>query len=361
MEHSILSPSAMDRIINCPGSAVETPDDDGTDASKRGVVLHSKGEQWLGGEEPEFDNDDDRASVFQYVAYVRAHKSHAELSDVDQAGTEIILEDRIVSEILPNHGGTMDTLVINEHLLHVIDYKSGVTPVSAIDNKQLMSYLVLADEKYPGRTRFFASIVQPEVMGKPMCIEYSKEQLTAHLCDVMMADIDDSINPGSWCRWCPLRQNCAALEGHRNELARLEFSDNWPASKCLDVIAMTKVFTDMAKDAKQHLRKLMLDGTHVEGWKLARQLANRAWTDEDSVAEFLLEKGLDEDVIYNKYVISPAQLEKFSKSYKPYVNQNTHREEKGIIAVESSSNLEEYVPGSEFDNIEEDNDSEPTS
>ncbi len=353
MEHSILSPSGMERIINCNGSAVKNTDDEETAASKRGVVLHSKGEQTLRGGTPEFDNDVDRDSVFQYVSYVRAHKSHAELEGVDQRGSRICLEERIVSKLIPDHGGTMDTLILSDTHLHTIDYKSGATPVSAYDNKQLLSYLVLADEQFPGRQRFFGSIVQPEVFGDPICVEYTKEQLTAHLYDVMMADIGDTYNAGKWCRWCPLRKTCAVLEAHRKEMAQLVFSDDWPAQKCIDVIAMTKVFADMAVEAKKHLRKILLDGTHVEGWKLARQLANRSWIDEQKTVDAFRAKGVSDDIIFNQMIKSPAQFEQFSKAYKPFVADHTERIEKGIIAVESSSTLAEYVPGSEFTNLED--------
>ena len=45
------------------------------------------------------------------------------------------------------------------------------------------------------------------------------------------------------------------------------------------------------------------------------------------------------------------QLEKFSKAYVPFVAEYTHRPERGVIAVEESSRLPEYIPGGEFDEL----------
>ena len=351
-EHSRLSPSSMARILKCPASAVHNPLDTGSAAAAEGTFAHTLCEQMLSGKEVDFPNDEMESAVFEYVAYVKDHKSHDELDGVNHSNSEISLESRIVSKDIPDHGGTIDTLIVSDTHIHVIDFKYGTMPVASEDNKQLLSYLVLACEKFPGRTRFFGTIIQPRVYGRPRCVEYTRAQLDEHLFAVMMADIDDSKEAGDHCRWCPLKQDCEVLEQHVKDVATMVFDDGWDGEKCKTVIAMGGVISTLVVDAKHQLTKLLKDGAKVDGWKLVRQLANRCWIDDDMAIMLLESKGLDDTVIYNQKIKSPAQLEKFSKAYKPFVSANAHRPEKGIIDVESSNKLPEYDPASEFTDIE---------
>lgn len=344
----------MERILECPGSAIDNPPDTSSAASEEGTVAHGFGERLLKCLDVEqFPNDEMASAVFDYVGYVRAHKSHAELEGVEQANSAVLIENRIVSELVPDHGGTIDTTIVSYTHLHVIDFKYGVMPVSAQNNKQILSYLALADERYPGRERFFGSIVQPRVFGHPECVEYTKAEIDSHVCDVMLAADDDTKKAGSHCRWCPLRETCHVLEDHNKELATEAFDTGWDAFKCLDVIAMAGVMKTLAEDAKIHLRKLLLDGEEVPGYRLARQLANRCWKDEDAFLDDPKIVGIDDEHLYApQKLLSPTQMEKsLAKSYGPTIDLHTHRPEKGIIVVEESSRLPIYDPVEAFDDL----------
>ena len=349
-EHSRLSPSAMTRILRCPASAVDNPPDTGSAAASEGTLAHSLGEQVLRGDENvEFPNDEMRKAVFEYVAYVRAHKSHDELDGVDHANSAVTYEERIVSTLIPDHGGTIDTLIVSDTHIHVMDFKYGVMPVSSFDNKQLLSYLALADEAYPGKERFFASIIQPRVYGTPDCVEYSRDQLDQHVLDIMLTAGDTDRAAGDHCRWCPLKPTCSDLENHLVQVASEEFSDGWSSRKCKEVITMGGVFSTMVSDAKAHLTRLMKSGEKVDGWKLVTQLGIRCWRDPSELVALEAAGQIKEDVLYEKKMRSPAQLEKQSKVFKTLTASHAHRPERGVIAVESSSNLPEYDPTAAFD------------
>jgi len=350
-EHSRLSPSSMARILKCPGSAVDNPPDDGNAAADRGTRLHDITNRTLLGEmlgDHEYKDDEERKQVFACVAYVLAH--------TDQAGDDPMVtffEQRIESKIIADHGGTIDVILVSDSLIHVIDFKFGVMPVRSQDNKQLLSYLCLVDEEFPSDRprKYLGSIVQPAVSGTPECAEYTRDDLVGHICDVMLAEIDNSLQAGSHCRWCPLKRSCEVLEAANKAAAAEAFDDGWDATKCLQVMEMADVVKTLAEDAKKRLREILMEGTEVEGWRLARQLGNRCWQDEDAAVAVLLDKGLVEDIIFDRKIKSPAQLEKFSKAYKPVVASLTHRPEKGVIAVTNESKLPEYTPGCEFDEI----------
>jgi hypothetical protein len=335
----------MLRIIKCPASAILNPPDTGGPAAAEGTLAHKLGERVLRGEEVEYPNDDMRKAVFTYVAYVRAHRSHDELKGAFRGNSQVSIEDRIVSQEIPDHGGTVDTLIISDSHIHVIDFKYGLMPVSPIDNKQLLSYLILADEKYPGRERFFASIVQPRVYGDPQCIEYTRSQLISHSIDVMMASVLKTRAAGDHCRWCPLAQDCATKDAYMDKVARDDFDDGWNADRCIEIINMGGVFKTSVEKAKERLAEILHE-EDVEGWKLVRQLGVRCWKDTE-----ILKATVPPEALYEQKIRSPAQLVKFSKAYQGIVNEQATRPEKGIIAAESSSRLPAYDPAAIFTDI----------
>lgn len=338
----------MQRILICPGSAVDSPPDEDSAAAKEGTFAHTLGERMLRGEEVEFPNDEMRQAVFAYVAYVKAFRSHDELEGVDHTNSVMQLEERIVSKLIPDHGGTMDALIVSDTHIHVNDFKYGVMPVSGFNNKQLLSYLALADEQYPGRKRFFGSIIQPRVYGTPNCVEYTREQLDQHVLDIMLTAGDDTREAGEHCRWCPLKKSCPVMARRLAKLAQADFDDGWSSDQCKEVIEMAGVVKTLAEDAKQHLVKLMKQGEKVDGWKLARQIGNRCWRDEAELDALCTSKQISTEALYIKKIRSPTQLEKFSKAYRPLVATHAHRPVKGIIAVTVDSKLPEYDPTSVF-------------
>jgi len=355
-EHSRLSPSGMSRILKCPGSAVDNPPDRGSEAADLGTLAHSFGEAILSpdGGDVKFPDDEMKSAVFDYVGYVRAHKSHDELEGVDHTNSKMLMEERIVSETLPDYGGTIDTLIVSDTHLHVIDFKYGQMLVPPRDNKQIQSYLDLASEKYPGRQRFFGTIVQPRVSRNYSCIEYAADQLLDHRFQVTLACDDTTRTAGDHCQWCPLKQGCDVVKAHLLKVAQMDFDDDWTGVQCTEVIAMAGVVTQMVKEAKTRLTKLLLDGETVEGWKLVRQLGNRCWRDEEKVVADLLARGIKEEFIFNQKIKSPSQME---KSFVPTVHQvvvgtHAHRPDKGVAAAEASSTLPDYDPTEAFDKLE---------
>lgn len=349
-EHSRLAPSSMTRILLCPPSAVDNPRDTGSAAATEGTLAHDKCEEILrGADDVEFPNDEMRKAVFEYVAYVRAHKSHDELDGVDHKNSKVLIEQRIVSKLIPDHGGTIDALIVSDSHIHVNDFKYGVMPVSSRDNKQLLSYLILADEAYPGRKTFHGSIIQPRVYGTPECVEYTRDQLDQHMIDVMLTAGLTTRESGDHCRWCPLKPDCDELNNRLVQIASEDFDDGWSSDKCKDVIEMAGVVSTLAKDAKAHLTTLMHKGEKVDGWKLARQIGNRCWRDPSELVALEAAGEIAKDALYDQKMRSPAQLEKYSKAYKTLSASHAHRPEKGVIAVESSSKLPEYDPTSPFD------------
>ncbi len=349
-EHSRLSPSSMSRILCCPGSARTDLPDSGSAAAEQGTMAHDFCEQVLSGTPIStlaIPNQEMKDAVNVFVEYVRSHQNQL-------TGCEVHLEIRIVSTLNPEFGGTMDVLLVSKNALHVIDFKFGLSPVSSRDNKQLLSYLALANEKFPGRNTFLGSIVQPRVFGSPECVSYSKDQVISHELDVLFARNDKTLKAGEHCQWCPLKKDCKELQVHSLEVIKSALQDDeWDGEECQEIMGMAKVFSTLAKDAKARLTKLLKDGRIVEGWRLAMSLGNRTWKDEDDVLTQLQEKETPESAYLETKLKSPAQLEKFSGIFKPFVVENTHRPEKGVTAVTEDSKLPLYDPKDMFEAVEE--------
>ena len=352
-KHYRLSPSSSSRWLECHGSAQDDLPDRGSAAASEGTQAHELAYWSLRGGKDEAPNDEMQRAIFEYVGYVRAFRSHELLSHVDHTDSVMWLEETIESVLVPDHGGTIDALIVGNDYLHVIDFKYGTWPVAPEDNTQLLEYLGLADEKFPGRTQFFASIVQPRVPGDNRCVEYTQEQVIGHRVDVMLAGADrDTLVAGEHCRWCPLRKTCTELELHLLENAKDRFSDDWTAEKCLEVIRFGDVMSELVSDAKKLILKMLHRGDKIEGWRLAMSLGNRAWTNEEGAATYLQSRGVSPGRVYNTVMKSPAQIEKLDKSYKPMVATLCHRPERGVTAVKSNSKLPEYRPENAFTEIE---------
>lgn len=353
-KHYRLSPSSSNRWLECPGSAQDDLPDSGSAAASEGTEAHDYAYVALSGVDiPDFPNDEMRKAVFEYIGYIRAFRSHDQLAGVDQSDSEIFYEETIESKLIPEHGGTIDALIVGKDHIHVIDFKYGTMPVAPEDNTQLLEYLGLALEKFPGRTQFFASIVQPRVPGDIRCIPYTLSQVVGHRADVMLAGADrNTLVAGEHCRWCPLRKTCVVLDKHLRDNAKEKFSDDWSAEKCLEVIKFGDVMAELVKDAKKLVLKMLHRGDTVSGWRLARQLGNRAWTDEENAGIALQKTTATEDDLFRIELRSPAQIEKRNKSLKSLVARLCHRPEKGVIAVTTDSKLPEYKPQDKFTEIE---------
>lgn len=63
-------------------------------------------------------------------------------------------------------------------------------------------------------------------------------------------------------------------------------------------------------DLKEHALKECLAGREVPGWKAVEGRGSRDWTDMDAAFEVLKEKGIAEEILYEKKALTLAQVEK---------------------------------------------------
>jgi hypothetical protein len=144
-------------------------------------------------------------------------------SDADQ----IYHEAKIPHDLVEEHGGTVDVIEYwhTTKTLQVTDFKFGRVRVDIEDNKQVMSYLNLARQRfYPEADRFIGRIIQPRFGEDPQATVFSLAQLDQHEADVIEASISDRFEAGGHCTFCPILASCQTAAEHLRDQVN-EFPD----------------------------------------------------------------------------------------------------------------------------------------
>lgn len=329
--HSKYAPSSASRWLKCPGSAGLS--DPGGEAADEGTLLHAAAHAILtGGYDPGGLDEEQAEAVMECVEYARG------LAGLNGFYTE----RRIESEWIADFGGTIDFAIDFGEELHVLDFKFGRQLVSPHDNKQLLSYLCLARELIGRRGKYFGHIIQPRA-GQTDCAEYTNDDLDAHEFDVVEATASDRIVPGEHCRYCPIRLTCEVRHEYDRVMRQEAFRDDEPtAAWCLEVIECADVLAERAKDANAALFKRAMRGETIPGHYLGHSFGNRQWKDEDEAAAWLSEHA-DEEKIYKRTLVSPAQAEKIKGVPKKEVNALTEKPDKGPALVRKGSRLKPWI------------------
>jgi hypothetical protein len=297
-------------------------------------------------------------SAQKYVDYVVAQYD-------PEAGDVLLLEERhSLAQLDPpfDAGGTCDATIIKPLLrvIEVIDLKNGKGIVEVNGNKQTRTYALLALLNAPKKLvdeidMVKVTIVQPRASHKDgrirsetfhiaELIEWTAELMKAMGRSKKALDAFSLINgsrtlfdewaqvaltPGN-CTFCPAQGICPALRTKAlavaPEVARAWFEDTTletvpmisntvPAlspeelSHILDGIDMLE---DWAKAVRATAHSLAESGVTIPGYKLVDKISNRKWAadDEKVIADLKSVIKLNEDQIFSKKLLSPAQIEK---------------------------------------------------
>jgi Protein of unknown function (DUF2800) len=169
--------------------------------------------------------------------------------------------------------------------------------------------------------------------------------------------------PGHWCDYCKAAPVCKALRDTAMSIAQLEFDDEDGVvkdhgEKTLNPLHMTNEQIAHALDAadileafinavRVHANLLSNRGEEFPGYKRVKQRSRRQWSNEDTIAnDLMLDFGLDENSIYRKKLVSPAQAEKLvEKEDRDALKSYYFKPETGTTLVRESSSAQ-AVPDS---------------
>jgi len=283
--------------------------------------------------------------VSQYVDLIR------ELELLE--GAAVFLEEELDGgEDYPDAGGNADCIAEYDfddkgsaRVLHLLDYKNGITPVSAEANKQLMTYALLRDPNLTYETYRF-TIVQPnssdgsEAVETWECDVEAMREFSMEFHRMYEAVLEagqwvdspeaamkhhDLFAEGDHCQFCPCKSQCPAkLMAFNDIIENVDLQldvraaqdgvlspDGWVRIR-EKVLAAEDSILDLIKAVKARVFDELMNGEEVPGYKLVQGRAgNRRWSEADEVIlKKLQRQKIGKKLACETTLMSPAALEK---------------------------------------------------
>ncbi len=318
-EHSIFSPSASHRVLNCPPSLrlCEKADEQPSPYAAEGTCAHALCaylvEKALGGdakdptEDLDYYNEEMRACAEGYAVFVMEEYEKARAGCPD---TQVFVEQRVdISRWVPGCGGTADCIIMADGTLEIIDYKHGLgVPVSAISeefggNPQLMCYALGALQMFDGIydiTTVKMVIYQPRrenvsdcTMSKSDLLHWADEVLKP--VAALALDGKGDFKAGDHCRFCRVKATCRKRAEYNLRMAKYDFE--MPAEledQEIDaILMMADRMIEWAGDVKEYALAEALKGKDYEHFKVVAGRSNRKYTSEADVAKAVEDAGFD--------------------------------------------------------------------
>lgn len=336
-QHALLSASSAHRWLHCTGSPLLEKDfpDSTSVYAQEGTLAHElcelklmaytgeitkrkltsmknklmKSELW----QPEMDSTSEA-----YLDYIKDITMSYTVKPV------ILIEKKVdFSRYVPEGFGTADCLILAGDTLHVVDYKHGKgVVVDADHNPQMMLYALGAMGELSLLYRFkfvHMTIVQPRVnniseftMTADELIEWGENVVKPKAEAAMSGKVE--FEAGDWCRFCRAKRQCKTRYESNDSLYPELSAQHDPRLITLaelgEYLNRGKDMAAWLEDMKEYALSESLAGADVPGWKAVEGRGSRAFTDTDEAVDTLIKNGIDESVLYERRVLTLAQMEK---------------------------------------------------
>lgn len=354
--HALISPSAAKRWIACPGSVRLTQDfpDKGSKYAAEGTFAHSVCETLLRHWWEKIPASRKKAELAalrknewyseeleEYCKiYVDLVKETVKTGMRKDKSTTLDIEVKLdLTDIIPEGFGTGDAIVVANDTLFVFDFKYGRgVRVDARENPQMRCYAYGALKYYEELFDIkdvITTIVQPRVENGLSAEMISADELRRY-CETVIKPAADAafrgeqtFKPGEHCRFCPANGQCAAQAEENAAMMAQAFSAPEPMllsdEELSQILIQAPAVEKWLKAVKDYALEAALNGVEIPGMKLVAGRSSRSYSDEEALLESLHSAGVEDALIYERNLLSPAKLEKLlgKKEYAaiaaPYV------------------------------------------
>lgn len=214
-----------------------------------------------------------------------------------------------------------DLILVGKETVTIYDYKHGFKPVSASNNKQLITSAHLLYSLFPEykKKKFYGVIIQPTIKSiESAPIEIKEdyferlEALTTVKYDSKGNRLPRRLNVGSQCRYCNFAEVCPAFIENYKKFLNVTYLDSTVSrpqawKEILDIGApILKALEDIKKTAVEAMK----DGIQVPGYTVDKAAGSRRWNhrmNSFSLSKFL---GLKQKQVEKNSIVSPAEVEK---------------------------------------------------
>lgn len=384
-QHAKLSASGSSRWLMCTPSAVlETEFPDSTsEATQEGTLAHNIGELIIRNKvgrvssaavkdcmknfaKSKFYNPELLEYATDYAAYVVSEFEKSKLKTPDAI---LEVEARLdMTDFIPEGFGTGDAVIIADGTLRIIDLKYGKgVSVSCVENKQMMLYALGALKAYDflyDIQRVEMTIYQPRLSNIStwgIDVENLRNWAEGFLkprAELAFKGEGDFV-PGDHCKFCRAKNECRALADENMKVFD-QFAGKNPALLTDEEMVVIIEKADDINSWAKLMRKYALDqavnnNKAWPGYKLVEGKSDRAFTDEEKVAEVLSLEGFKDEQIYKpKTLYGITELEKVvgKKNFNPLLGEFiTKPSGKPTLAPIADPRPEFNVSAKAFDSI----------
>ena len=212
--------------------------------------------------------------------------------------------------------GTLDFAVAAAKVLYLFDLKYGFENVTVDANGQLWIYALMLLQELPEVETIVLGIFQPRVRShnkletKTVSALQIKQWSQEVLKPAVKAALDSTSprTPGGHCKHCKAKITCPEYLSWCNY--HIEPPFNLSSETIATVLKWAPTVKKLIAQAESYGNDWLQRGIKIPGCKLVKKVKHRKIKDERTLASDLLDAGVSENLIFNRKIKTPAQLEK---------------------------------------------------
>ena len=253
------------------------------------------------------------------------------LMSFDKPGTAEIEKKVDFSEYVPEGFGTCDFVTVDNETLYIRDLKYGRgVPVSAQDNPQLMLYSLgayLEFSLFKDIENINMGIIQPRLdivsifeISADKLMKWAENEVKPNAEKAFKGEGDFKVGQ---CTFCRAKALCRArAEANMSLETEMKLKGNILSNEEMgEILNRARDIVKWVKDIENYCQQAILRGEYVPGWKVVEGRSVRAFSDTEKAMEVLKEKGVAEELMYERKMLTLTQREGVvgKKDFNEYV------------------------------------------